>query len=222
MAGDLERTERTTIHRLHARGSYDRDTIFSILDEARLCHVSVVGDPSGRVVPRGFGRRGDELIFHGSATCGFFRALLAGAEACVCVTLLDGIVCARSAFAHSMNYRSVVLFGRATELVEREAKVDGLRAFLEHQVPGRSADCRPPSDAELAITTVLAFPITEGSAKLRTGPPGDKASDVALDVWAGEIPLRVVPGAPVDAPGLRPGLEAPSYLRPLRRPGAPE
>ena len=189
-------TERTTVRRREQRGHYDRGTIDAILDEAIVCHVAVGDDDGPLVLPTGFVRVGDELILHGSAANHLLRLASDGRPLCVTVTLLDGLVLARSAFRHSMNYRSVVVFGRA-RVVDGEEKERALAAFVDHIVPGRSADARPPSPSELAATLVVAVPLDEASAKVRSGPPADAEEDMALDVWAGVVPLRLVRGEPV-------------------------
>lgn len=180
------------------RGEYDRATIDAVLDEALVCHLAVEGADGPIVLPTGFVRIGDEVVVHGSAAGHLLRLAADGRPVCVAVTILDGLVLARSAFSHSMNYRSVVAFGRA-RVVEGEEKARALTAFLEKMVPGRSTEARPPTQAELEATLVLAVPLDEASAKVRTGPPRDAEADMSLDVWAGVIPLRLVEGEPVSA-----------------------
>jgi uncharacterized protein len=206
----LTRTDRSTVRRLPERGSYDREQIDAILDEALVCHVGFVSEGKPVVIPTAFGRRGDQVLFHGSAASRMMKTLAGGAEACLTATLLDGLVLARSAFHHSMNYRSVVLFGQCVEIAEPEAKNEALRAISEHLIPGRWAEVRPPSAQELKATRVLALPIGEGSAKIRTGPPRDDEEDMALDVWAGVLPLSLRPGDPVADGTPRAGI--PEYL----------
>jgi uncharacterized protein len=193
----LEQTDRTRINRLPQRGNYDRTTINAILDEALICHVGLA--PAGRpvVIPTIHTRIGDHLYFHGSPAAGMLRTLLQGVEACVTVTILDGLVLARSAFHHSMNYRSVVVFGRAEEVTDRDEKLRVLAALVEHVCRGRSADARRPNEKELKQTLVLRLPIAEASAKIRTGPPVDEAEDYDLPIWAGVLPLPLTPGAPL-------------------------
>ncbi len=193
----LEQTDRTRIHRLPQRGNYDRDTIHAILDEALICHVGFVSGGRPVVIPTIHTRVGEHLYFHGSPAAGMLRTLTAGGEACVTVTLLDGLVLARSAFHHSMNYRSVVVFGNAEEVTEREEKLRVLDALVEHVCKGRSADARRPTEKELKQTTVLRLPIAEASAKIRTGPPADDAEDYALPIWAGVLPLTLQPLTPM-------------------------
>jgi len=193
----LEQTDRTRVHRLPERGHYDRATIHAILDEALICHVGFVVEGRPVVIPTIHARVGDHLYFHGSPAAGMLRTLRGGVDACVTVTLLDGLVLARSAFHSSMNYRSVVVFGKAEEVSDREEKLRVLEALVEHVCPGRSADARGPSEMELKQTLVLRVPIAEASAKIRTGPPKDDAEDYALPIWAGVLPLALTPGPPV-------------------------
>jgi nitroimidazol reductase NimA-like FMN-containing flavoprotein (pyridoxamine 5'-phosphate oxidase superfamily) len=202
---------RTTVRRLPERGSYDRAAAHAILDEALVAHVGVATDQGPVVIPMLFGRDGDRLLLHGSPASRLLRGGAKGTEMCVTVTLVDGLVLARSAFHHSMNYRSVVVFGTAiplTDLGERRAALDTL---VEHIVPGRSADARPPSERELRGTLVLALPLDECSVKVRTGGPKDDDEDMDLPVWAGVVPLATVPGAPVPADDLRVDAAVPVY-----------
>jgi uncharacterized protein len=203
-------TERTTVRRLPQRGAYDVETVNRILDEALICHAGFVfhGDPV--VIPTIHWRDGDRLYFHGSPASGMLRNLRQGVPACVTVTLLDGLVMARSAFHHSMNYRSVVVFGTATEVTDPEEKVRALEALVEHVCRGRSKDVRPPNEKELRQTIVLSMPISEASAKIRTGGPVDDDEDYALPIWAGVVPLALTPSAPVADE--RVGVEAPEYV----------
>ena len=191
----LEQTRRTTLKRLPKRGAFDRETIHAILDEALICHVGFVVDGAPVVIPTIHWREGDLLYFHGSAASRMLRSLRNGVEACVTVTLLDGLVLARSAFHHSMNYRSVVVFGTAREVTDREEKLRALDALVEHVVRGRSAEVRGPNEPELRQTLVLALPIEEASAKIRTGGPVDDEEDYALPVWAGVVPCRLTFGS---------------------------
>ncbi len=210
-------SERTRVRRAPDRGAYDRTTIDAILDEGIVCHLGVVVDGSPRVIPTGYARDGDRLLLHGSRTSASMRALAAGAEACVTVTLVDGLVLARSTFHHSMNYRSVVVLGAAVEVSEPSAKEEALRTLTEHLVPGRSGDARGPSPRELELTTVVALPLDEASAKVRTGGPIDDAHDHGMAVWAGVIPLELRPSAPVDDATVPPGAPAPPYVTGYRR-----
>ena len=210
-------SDRTTVKRLPARGVYDRDAVYAILDEGLICHVGFVVDGTPVVIPTIHWREGDTLYFHGSAASRMLRSLNNGVKACVTVTLLDGLVMARSAFHHSMNYRSAVIFGTAHE-VSGDAKLDALDALVEHVCKGRSRDVRAPNDRELRQTLVLGMPIEEGSAKVRTGGPLDDEEDYALDTWAGVIPLKLVPQVPVDDERLREGIALPDYVKDYRRP----
>src|SRR4051812_22349241 len=180
-------TERTTVKRLSERGNYDAATVHAILDEALICHVAFSVDGKPVVIPTIHTRIGDTLYFHGSAASRMLRSLREGVEACVCATLLDGLVLARSAFHHSMNYRSAVVFGTAREVTDPAEKLRALDALVEHVARGRSAEVRPPNERELKQTLVLALPIAEASAKIRTGPPVDDEEDYALPVWAGVL-----------------------------------
>jgi nitroimidazol reductase NimA-like FMN-containing flavoprotein (pyridoxamine 5'-phosphate oxidase superfamily) len=190
-------TPRTKLRRLPKRGAHDRPTIDAILDEALIGHLGFVHDGRPAVIPTIQARVGDEVYVHGSSASRALRTLAGGVEACLTVTLIDGLVLARSAFHHSMNYRSVVLYGTARPLTEPEERERALEAFTEKLLPGRWAEVRWPNRKELKATSVLALPIAEGSAKVRTGPPVDDEEDYALDVWAGVIPLRLERGAPI-------------------------
>jgi nitroimidazol reductase NimA-like FMN-containing flavoprotein (pyridoxamine 5'-phosphate oxidase superfamily) len=190
-------TARTQVKRLPKRGQYDRETIDRILDEGFICHVGFVHDGSPVVIPTGYARSGDRLYIHGSAASRMLRSLDQGVEVCVTVTLLDGLVLARSAFHHSMNYRSVVIFGTAKAVTDEVEKNEALRLFTEHVVPGRWEQIRWPTAQELKATTVLSLPIEEASAKVRTGPPIDDEEDYAMSVWAGVLPLQLTKRAPV-------------------------
>jgi nitroimidazol reductase NimA-like FMN-containing flavoprotein (pyridoxamine 5'-phosphate oxidase superfamily) len=210
-------TERTTLKRLPKRAEYDRERVYAILDEAFICHVGFVVDGRPVVIPTGYGRMKDMLYIHGSAASRMLRTLAEGVDVCVTVTLIDGLVLARSAFHHSFNYRSVVVFGRARVVTDEAEKMTALRAFTEHVIAQRWDDVREPNESELKATTVLALPLVEASAKIRTGPPIDDEEDHALPVWAGVLPLRLTTGEPVDDELLRPGIVAPRYVREYRR-----
>ena len=209
------KTPRTKLRRLPKRGAHDRETIDAILDEALICHLGFVHDGRPAVIPTLHARAGDEVFLHGSAASRMLRALATGIEACLTVTLVDGLVLARSAFHHSVNYRSVVLYGTATPVTEPEAKERALEAFTEKLVPGRWAAVRPPTRKELKGTAALALPITEGSAKVRTGPPIDDDEDYALDAWAGVVPIRTEMLPPQPDPRLRAGIDTPAHVRAL-------
>jgi len=211
---------RTTVRRHPERGVYDRDTIDAILDEALYCHVGFVADRRPFVIPTIHARAGDVLYLHGSPASRMLGTLAGGLDVCVTVTILDGLVLARSVYNHSMNYRSVVVLGNARTVEDREEKLAALEAIVEHVAAGRSTDARPPSDKELAGTLVLALPLDEASAKVRSGPPKDFDDDLPLPVWAGVVPLRLVAGEPEAAGDLPDGLAVPDYARDYRRPDA--
>ena len=207
----LNPTDRSTLRRRRERGSDERTVIHAILDEAMICHVGSSDGQSVYVVPMAYAAIGERLYVHGAAANHLLRTLAAGGESCVTVTILDGLVLARSAFHHSMNYRSVMLYGRGEEVTDPTEKRSAVIAIIEHLVPGRSEDARPPTDVELLATTVVCFPIDEGSAKVRTGPPIDDAEDLELPIWAGVLPISTIGGAPiVDTEGVM-GIATPRY-----------
>jgi uncharacterized protein len=199
-------SERTRLRRRPERGRYDRETIDAILDAALVCHLGFDVDGQPFVIPTTFARVGDHLYVHGSAAGRTMRALATGAPVCVTVTLLDGLVLARSAFHHSMNYRSVVVLGRAVEVTDTQERLAAFEAIVEHALPGRWAEVRWPTAQELRATTVLRLPLDEASAKVRRGGPIDDEEDLALDCWAGVIPLRLTAEEPLAEPDLRPGI----------------
>ena len=213
----IKQTEKTKVRRLPKRGNYDRDVINSILDDAFICHVGFVVDGQPYVIPTGFARVGDHLYIHGSAASRMLRTLSEGVEVCVTVTLIDGLVLARSAFHHSINYRSVVILGTATMVDDPAEKAKALEAFTEHVMPGRWADVRWPTEIELKATTVLKLPIDEASAKIRTGGPVDDEEDYDMDVWAGVLPLSLDTSAPVPDERIKPGLDLPGYISGYKR-----
>jgi len=204
-------TERTTLKRLPKRGVYDREIVYGILDEGFVCHVGFAVGGQPFVIPTGYARVEDQLYIHGSQVSRMLRTLAGGIDVCVTVTLVDGLVLARSAFHHSINYRSVVIFGNATLVEDRAAKLGALFAFSEHVIRGRWDDVREPTEQELKATTVLSLSLTEASAKVRSGPPVDDEEDYALDVWAGVLPLKTFAGAPINDPRLREDIEPPAY-----------
>ncbi len=206
------KTDRTTLKRLPARGHYDHEVVHAILDEGFICHVGFVVDGQPIVIPTGYGRIGDKLYIHGSQASRMLRTLKTGVAACVTVTLVDGLVLARSAFHHSINYRSVVIFGNATLVEDAQEKLAALLAFSEHVIRGRWDDVRQPTEQELKATTVLVLPLEEVSAKVRTGPPIDDEADYELPVWAGVIPLQVVAGEAIPDPRLPSEISAPEYV----------
>jgi len=212
-------SERMRVRRRAERGRYERETVHAILDEALVCHVGFAVDGQPWVIPTAYARDGETLYLHGSPASRMLRHLSDGLSVCVTVTLLDGIVLARSAFHHSMNYRSVVVVGHARPVDDAEERLRALRALVEHVARGRFAETRRPDARELAQTLVLALPLAEASAKVRTGPPLDDARDLALPFWAGVVPLALAPGAPAPDPGLAPGIALPAYAARYRRPG---
>ena len=191
---EIEVTERSRVRRGRKKASYDRDTIYQILDDAWVCNIGVSIEGQAMVQPSSHWRVGDELMLHGSVKNGLFQALLRGETACITVCLLDGLVFARSAYHHSVNFRSVVLYAKGRLVEDAEEKRSALDAMLDHYSPGRSAEARPPTDKEMQVTAVFAFPIDEVSAKVRSGGPNDEPEDMALDVWAGVKPVAQVVG----------------------------
>ena len=214
---EFKRTDRTEVHRLPKRGNYDRETVHGILDEALVCHVGFVVDGQPFVIPTGFGRAGDTLYLHGSAASRMLGAAAQGIPVCITVTLMDALVLARSAFHHSVNYRSVVILGKARVVESEREKLAALRTFTEHVVPGRWNDVRKPTAQEMKATMVLAVPLDEVSAKIRTGPPIDDEADYDLPVWAGLLPLGIIPGAAQPDPRLKGQLAVPGYVQNYRR-----
>ena len=210
-------TERTRVVREPHRGAYDRETIYKILDEGLVCHVGFATQGQPYVIPTLFARIGDAIYFHGSAASRMLKGVSEGLAVCVTVTLTDGIVLARSVFNHSMNYRSVVALGKATLVDAPEEKLEALRAFTEKILPGRWNDARQPNEKELKATSILRLPLTEASAKIRQGPPEDDAPDRELPIWAGVIPLQLVPGAPIRDEMCDPAIPLPAYAAHYRR-----
>jgi nitroimidazol reductase NimA-like FMN-containing flavoprotein (pyridoxamine 5'-phosphate oxidase superfamily) len=210
-------TERTTLKRLPKRGAFDRQIVYAILDEAFICHVGFVSDGQPFVIPTGFGRIGDTLYIHGSAASRMLRSLEREIPVGITVTLVDALVLARSAFHHSINYRSVVILGKATAVDDQAEKKKALLAISEHIVPGRWADVREPTEDELKATLVLRVPLVEVSAKIRSGPPIDDEADMDLPIWAGELPFRLTAVAPVADPQLRGDYQPPGYIVNYRR-----
>jgi nitroimidazol reductase NimA-like FMN-containing flavoprotein (pyridoxamine 5'-phosphate oxidase superfamily) len=212
MTNQIEETERTRLRRLPKRGSFDRDTIYPILDEAFICHIGFVVDGQPYVIPTGYARIGDNLYIHGSSASRMLRNLAKGVDVCVTVTLLDGLVLARSAFHHSVNYRSVVILGKAELVEDTDEKNNALEGFTEHVIPGRWPEIRWPSELELKATSVLKLPIEEASAKIRTGDPKDDEEDYAMNIWAGVLPLTTSAGKPIDDSRLVNGLSVPDHV----------
>jgi nitroimidazol reductase NimA-like FMN-containing flavoprotein (pyridoxamine 5'-phosphate oxidase superfamily) len=210
-------TNRTKLKRLPKRGHFDRETVYGILDEGFICHVGFTVDGKPVVIPTGYARVEDRLYIHGSQASRMLRTLAGGVDVCVTVTLLDGLVLARSAFHHSMNYRSVVVFGRATLVDDAEEKMAALLALSEHFIRGRWNDVREPTDVEMKLTTVLRVPLEEVSAKIRTGAPLDDEEDYSLRMWAGVVPLKLVAGEPINDPRLPLDIPVPDYARNYKR-----
>ncbi len=208
----LQPTERTRLKRLPQRGSYDRETVYQIIDKALFCHVGFVHDAAPFVIPTLHVRIGERLYVHGSAASRMLRTAAGGIPLCVTVTHIDGLILARSAFHHSINYRSAVVLGVAQEVTDQDAKLRVLHALVEHVFPGRWQDARPPYPKELAATSVLSLPITEASVKIRPGGPSDDEEDYALPIWAGVIPLTMTTGAPVADDRLIGGVAVPEYV----------
>ena len=212
-------TERTTVRREPHRGVYDRGTIYAILDAGFVCHMGFVHDGHPFVIPTSCWRIDDDLYVHGSSASRMLRNLGAGVEVCVTVTFIDGLVLARSAFNHSVNYRSAVVLGKGSLLATDEEKIAALRTFTERLTPGRWDEIRQPNERELKATSVLKLPLSEASAKVRQGAPEDDAEDYAVNCWAGVIPFSTVCGAPVADPKLRAGIATPDYVTRYRGPG---
>jgi nitroimidazol reductase NimA-like FMN-containing flavoprotein (pyridoxamine 5'-phosphate oxidase superfamily) len=206
-------TPRTRLVREADRAVYDREAAYRILDEGFLCHVGFVLDGQPFVIPTSYGRKGDSLFIHGSAASRMLRQAKEGVPVCITVTLLDGLVLARSIFNHSMNYRSVVVLGKATLVDDPAEKIEALRLLSEHIIPGRWADSRQPNERELKATSILRVPIEEFSAKVRKGPVVDDEEDYSFPTWAGVVPLEMVAGEPVDDARLVPGQEVPAYAK---------
>jgi uncharacterized protein len=209
---------RTTVRRHPERGAYDRETVHSIIDEALFCHVAYVVDGLPRMIPTIHARVDDVLYIHGSAASWTLRTIRTGQDVCVAITLLDGLVLARSMFNHSMNYRSVILYGQAREVTDLDESLAAQLALMEHVARGRSSEARMPNEKELKQTSIVAVPIDEASAKVRTGPPKDDEDDLGLPVWAGVLPIRTVAGEPERDRLLGPDIRLPGYLDPYRRP----
>jgi uncharacterized protein len=208
---------RTRLVREPDRAVYDRAAAYQILDEGFICHVGFVVEGQTFVIPTGYGRVGDNLYIHGSAASRMLRRVDEGIAVCITVTLLDGLVLARSIFNHSMNYRSVVVLGTASAVTDPKEKLEALRLLSEHILPGRWAESRQPNEKELKATSVLRLPIEEFSAKVRKGPPIDDEEDYAFPTWAGVIPLATVAGGPIDDARLLPGVKTPEYARAYTR-----
>jgi hypothetical protein len=220
MAENVAKSERTRILREPQRGVYDREEIYKILDEGFVCHVGFTAEGQTFVIPTMYARIGDAVYFHGSSASRMLRGVSAGLNVCLTATLTDGLVLARSVFNHSMNYRSVVVLGNASLVDESAEKWEALHAFTEKILPGRWGDARQPNEKELRATSILRLPLTEVSAKVRTGGVEDDAEDYALPVWAGIVPLRVVADAPERDERCDPAIATPGYATTFRRGGS--
>ncbi len=218
MSAELKKTDRTTISRHEERGSYAREVAYSILDEGLVAHVGLDTGDGVMVIPMTYARMGDELILHGAVASRWLSSFEAGRAVSVCVTILDGLVLAQSAFSHSMNYRSVVAFGEARVITDMEKKDAAFKALLDHLIPGRWEDSRQPDQKETVATTVLAMPIAEASVKIRSGPPKDAAKDLELPYWTGVIPLRLTSGAAIPDPVMKEERSVPDYAVNYSRP----
>jgi nitroimidazol reductase NimA-like FMN-containing flavoprotein (pyridoxamine 5'-phosphate oxidase superfamily) len=213
----IEPTARTTVRRLRERARYDRAVVYAILDEGFVCHAACQVDGTVWMIPTAYGRDGDRLLLHGAAANHVLKAAAAGAELTVTVTLLDGLVLARSTFHHSLNYRCVVVFATATEITDPVDKAEALAKIVEHMLPGRTGEARPPTPIELTKTRVVSLPLDEVSAKVRTGGPVDDPEDMDLPIWAGVLPLRASAGPPLPDPANGATIvESPSLTQPDR------
>jgi uncharacterized protein len=208
----LSSTPRTTLRRHRERGQADRTALYAVLDAGLICHLGVVADGDPIVLPTAYGRDGDTLYLHGSSANGAFWAA-DGQRVCVTVTHMDGLVAARSVFSHSVNYRSAVIFGTATVVKDEDERWQALRLITDHLIPGRWAAARQPTSKEMAATAVISLPLTEASVKIRTGMPADEPEDLALDVWAGVLPISVTFGEPLADPKLRQEIPLPAHIR---------
>jgi len=211
VSAELQKTDRTTISRHDERGSYDREVAYAILDEGLVAHVGLDTGEGVMVIPMTYARLGDELILHGAVASRWLSSFDAGRPISVCVTLLDGLVLAQSAFSHSMNYRSVVAFGEAKVITDAEKKDAAFKALLDHLIPGRWEDSRQPDKKESDATTVVAMQINEASVKIRSGPPKDAAKDLDLPYWTGVIPLSLTAGAAIPDPVMKEERAVPEY-----------
>jgi uncharacterized protein len=211
-SADLSTTPRTALRRHRERGHTEREDLYAVLDAGLICHLGVVVDGAPRVLPTGYGRLEDTLYLHGSSANSTFMAG-AGHEVCVTVTHLDGLVCARAVFNHSMNYRSAMVYGTSRLVTDSDERMLALRTITEHLTPGQWSYARLPTPKEMAATSVLALPLREASVKIRTGDPSDEPEDYAMDVWAGVVPVTVAFGEPVADPALRPGIGVPTHIK---------
>jgi uncharacterized protein len=211
----LSSTPRTTLRRHRERGQTDREQLYAVLDAGLICHLGVIAGGAPVVLPTAYGRDGDTLYVHGSSANGAFAAA-DGQQVCVTVTHLDGLVCARAVFTHSVNYRSAMVFGTAAVVIDDDERLHALEVITDHLIPGRWAAARHPTKKELAATAVLSLPLAESSVKIRTGMPKDEGGDLDSDVWAGVLPVTMTFGEPVPDPQLRDGIEMPAHIRNYR------
>ncbi len=210
---ELKKTNRTKVNRVPKRAVYEKETIYKILDETFVCQVAFKIDGQVFIIPTAFGRKDDSIFIHGSNKSRMLNSIKSGEDICIGVTLIDGIVAARSIFHHSINYRSVIIFGEGKEIVDHEEKISALKIITEHILPGRWNDARQPNEKELEITSVFEFKIDEASAKIRTGPPVDEKEDYNLNVWAGVIPLEVKVGEPIKDVEMKKDILLPDYMK---------
>jgi len=217
MSSELSKTDKTTMTRHDERASYERDIANAILDEGLVAHVGLDAGDGVMVIPMTYARMGNDLILHGAVASRWLGRLEAGLDVSVCVTLLDGLVLAQSAFSHSMNYRSVVVFGKATLLADPDLKQAAFKALLDHMLPGRWDDSRQPDQKEIAATTVIKVPIIEASVKVRSGPPQDAAKDLELGFWTGVLPLQLTAAEEIPDPAMKDDRPVPSYARNYKR-----
>ena len=216
MTDSLKKTPRSRLKRRPGRGSFEREAVNAVLDAGLICHVGYVIDGAPLVTPTLHWRMGDKVFWHGSAASRALRTQAAGGDVCLTVTLLDGLVMARSAFHHSVNYRSAMLFGRAHKLEDRGEQMVAMEGLLDRVAPGRWQDARPPTDKELKATLILWMAIEEGAAKVRSGPPIDDAEDMSIPCWAGVVPVAPTLGKPVPDPLMKAGVAPPPYLGKIR------
>lgn len=212
MSEPFPKTPRNRVKRHPERGRYNPSEIYPIVDEALICHVGFVHDQQPVVIPTLHARQGDTILLHGARGSRLLRHVEAGGDVCITITLVDGIVLARSVFNHSINYRSAVIFGRGAPIDDEQARLEALAAFTERLIPGRWADARLPTAVELRQTSIVAVPIESASAKIRSGPPKDDADDLDLPVWAGVVPLYQASGPPIADPSLRADVVVPGYI----------
>jgi len=212
-SGENKVTNKIKVKRMPKRGFYDLETIYKILDDTFVCHIGFTSEGQTFVIPIAFGRKDNAIYFHGAKGSRMLKVLRSGADICVTVSIIDGIVLARSAFHHSMNYRSVVLFGKAEEITEDDKKTEALRNIMDHIIRGRSDEVREPNRKELNATSVFQLKINEASAKIRTGPPIDEEEDMGMNVWAGVIPIKNIAAEPIKDDQLNKDIILPGYIK---------